>query len=149
MSLYKRKDSTYWWVKITSSNGRCVQQSTGTADKLKAQEYHDKLKASLWDQDRLGIKPARSWREAVLKWIEETSEKTTHKEDLAKLRWLDRFLGKLELNEIDRDVIDTVRSAKLKEASRATTNRYLALIRAILIKSRDECVAADRKLSHE
>ena len=138
MSLYKRKDSTYWWVKITPSNGRCVQQSTGTADKVKAQEYHDKLKASLWDQERLGIKPARTWREAVLRWISETSEKTTHKEDLAKLRWLDPHLGRLELDEINRDVIDIIRLAKLKEASRATTNRYLALLRAILIKSRDE-----------
>ncbi|MBC7618784.1 MAG: site-specific integrase [Candidatus Saccharibacteria bacterium] len=138
MSLYKRKDSTFWWVKITPSNGRCIQQSTGTADKVKAQEYHDKLKASLWDQERLGIKPARSWREAVLRWVRETSDKATHKEDLAKLRWLDTHLGKLGLDEIDRDVIDIVRLAKLKEASRATTNRYLALIRAILFKSRDD-----------
>ncbi len=138
MSLYKRKDSTFWWIKITPSNGRCVQQSTGTADKVKAQEYHDKLKASLWDKGRLGIKPARSWREAVLRWIGETSEKTTHKEDLAKLRWLDAYLGMLGLDEIDRDVIDTIRLTKLKEASRATTNRYLALVRAILIKSRDD-----------
>lgn len=138
MSLYKRKDSTFWWVKITPSNGRCVQQSTGTADKVKAQEYHDKLKASLWDQDRLGIKPARSWREAVLRWIGETSEKTTHKEDVAKLRWLDPYLGHMALADVNRDVIDTIREAKRKEASPATTNRYLALVRSILIKSRDE-----------
>lgn len=138
MSLYKRKDSTLWWIKITSANGRCLQHSTGTCDKVKAQEYHDKLKASLWDQERLGIKPARTWREAVLRWIGETSEKTTHKEDLAKLRWLDAHLGRLGLDEINRDVIDVIRLAKLKEASRATTNRYLALLRAILIKSRDE-----------
>lgn len=42
------------------------------------------------------------------------------------------------MDEIDRDVIDVIRLAKLKEASRATTNRYLALVRAILFKSRDE-----------
>jgi integrase len=96
------------------------------------------LKASLWDQVRLGIKPARTWREAVLRWIEETSGKATHKEDLAKLRWLDAYLGRLVLADVTRDVIDTLRVAKLKEASKATTNRYLALVRAILIKSRDE-----------
>jgi integrase len=96
------------------------------------------LKATLWDKERLGIKPARSWREAVLRWIGETSGKTTHKEDLAKLRWLDPYLGNLELNDIDRDVIDVIRLAKLKEASKATTNRYLALVRAILMKSRDD-----------
>jgi len=138
MSLFKRKDSSNWWIKVTSSSGRCLQQSTGTPDKVKAQELHDKLKASLWDQERLGIKPSRSWREAVVRWTEETKDKATHKEDLAKLRWLDPFLGLLTLEQITLDVIDAVRSAKLNEASKGTTNRYLALIRAILIKSRDE-----------
>ena len=47
MSLYKRKDSSNWWVKI-SHKGTCLQQSTGTSDRERAQEYHDTLKASLW-----------------------------------------------------------------------------------------------------
>lgn len=138
MSLFKRKDSPNWWVKITPLNGRPIQQSTGTADKLKAQEYHDKLKASVWDRERLGIKPERSWREAVVRWLEETSEKATHKEDKKKLIWLHHFLGDLHLENMDLNMIDRIRSAKLKEASRATTNRYLALVRAILIRARDE-----------
>lgn len=138
MALYKRKDSQNWWIKITATNGRCIQQSTGTSEKVKAQELHDKLKASLWDQERLGIKPVRTWREAVMRWIGETSDKATHKEDLAKLKWLDQFVGRLNLDEITLNVIDSIRAAKLKEASKPTTNRYLALVRSILIKSRDE-----------
>ncbi len=94
MSLYKRNDSPHWWVKISHS-GRTIQRSTGTEDKAKAQEYHDKLKASLWEQQRLGIKPRRSWKEAVVRWLAETSEKTTHHQDVKKLRWLDSFLGTL------------------------------------------------------
>ena len=144
MSLFKRKDSPNWWVKITPRNGRPIQESTGTTDKLKAQEYHDKLKASLWDRERLGIKPKRSWREAVVRWLEETSEKATHKEDKKKLIWLHRFLGDMNLDGIDLDVIDRIRSAKLKEATKATTNRYLALVRAILIRSRDEWEWTDK-----
>lgn len=138
MALFKRKDSPNWWIKITTTNGRRLQQSTGTDEKIKAQELHDKLKASLWDQERLGITPVRSWREAVVRWIGETSDKKTHAEDLAKLKWLDQYVGKLNLNEITLHVIDTIRAAKLKEASKATTNRYLALIRSILKKSRDD-----------
>ena len=65
MSLFKRKDSPYWWIKIPH-DGRFIQQSTGTSDKAKAEEYHDKLKASLWDQARLGIKPRHTWNEAVV-----------------------------------------------------------------------------------
>lgn len=137
MSLYKRKDSQKWWIKITSPNGQCIQQSTGTDEKIKARELHDKLKASLWEQERLGIKPTRSWQDAVIRWISETSDKATHKEDIAKLRWLDKYLGGLNLNEISLDVIDSIKIDKLKTAKKPTVNRYLALIRSILIKSRD------------
>lgn len=137
MSLYKRKDSSAWWVKITIA-GRKVQRSTGTEDKIQAQEFHDKLKAQLWEQERLGVKAQHSWREAVVRWLNETADKATHSEDKSKLRWLHKYLDELMLVEINLDVIDTIRVAKLKEASKATTNRYLALVRSILIRARDE-----------
>ena len=137
MSLYKRKDSSFWWVKITIG-GRPVQHSTGTSDKIKAQEYHDTLKAQLWQQERLGVKPNRTWREAVVRWTNETSDKATHKEDIRKLAWMHQFLGDLSLDDVNQEVIERVRSAKLKEATKSTTNRYLALLRAILIRARDE-----------
>jgi integrase len=138
MSLFKRKDSPNWWVKLTPRSGPPIQRSTGTPDKQLAAEYHDKLKASLWDQERLGIKPSRSWREAVVRWLEETSEKATHKEDKKKLIWLHPYLGDLMLDQITQDVIERVRSARLKEVSKATVNRYLELVRSILLRARDE-----------
>ncbi|TLS18453.1 MAG: site-specific integrase [Betaproteobacteria bacterium] len=137
MSLFKRKDSSFWWVKIII-DGRKVQRSSGTEDKALAQEFHDRLKAQMWEQNRLGLKPRRSWKDAVVRWLSETSEKATHDEDRRKLLWLHTFLGEMMLDEITLDVIDGVRAAKLKEASKATTNRYLALVRSILIRARDE-----------
>jgi integrase len=138
MSLFKRKDSPYWWVKLTPRSGPPVQRSTGTSDKVAAREYHDKLKASLWEQERLGVKPKRSWREAVVRWLAETSGKATHDRDKQKLAWLHPFLGALTLDEITLDVLDRIKAAKLAEASKATVNRYLALIRSILRRARDE-----------
>ena len=126
MSLYKRNDSPHWWVKICHS-GRKIQHSTGTEDKSQAQEYHDKLKASLWEQQRLGVKPRRAWKEAVIRWLAETSEKVTHHQDIGKLRWLDRFLGGLMLDEITLDVMDRIKSERLKTVNKSTVNRYLAL----------------------
>jgi integrase len=137
MSLYKRTDSPRWWVKI-SHGGRTIQRSTGTEDKTQAQEYHDKLKASLWEQQRLGVKPRRAWKEAVVRWLAETSDKATHDGDIKKLRWLDAFLGKLMLDEITLDVIDRVKSERLKTVSKSTVNRYLAVVRSILLRARDE-----------
>ncbi|MBL0292341.1 MAG: site-specific integrase [Betaproteobacteria bacterium] len=137
MSLYKRTDSPRWWVKI-SHGGRTIQRSTGTEDKTQAKEYHDKLKVSLWEQQRLGVKPRRAWKEAVVRWLAETSDKATHDGDIKKLRWLDAFLGKLMLDEITLDVIDRVKSERLKTVSKSTVNRYLAVVRSILLRARDE-----------
>jgi len=86
MSLYKRKDSPNWWVKITHS-GQCLQQSTGTSDREKAREYHDKLKASLWEQERLGARPSHCWNEAVVRYLAETSHKASQADDKSHLRW--------------------------------------------------------------
>src|SRR5215470_4065775 len=143
MSLYKRGDSPYWWVKISHS-GTTIQRSTGTADKSQAQEYHDKLKASLWEQQRLGIKPRRSWKEAVVRWLSETSDKVTHQEDVRKLRWLDAYLGDLMLDAITLDVIDRIKSEKLKVAAKSSVNRYLALVRSILLRARNDWEWIDR-----
>lgn len=137
MSLYRRKDSSVWWLKVTV-NGQMKQCSTGTTDKAEAQEYHDRLKSDLWKQSRLGIKASRYWMEAVERWLLETSDKRSHKDDIAKLRWLDTYLGKLTLNEINLSKVDEIKSAKLLEATKSTVNRYLALVRSILIKARDD-----------
>lgn len=138
MSLYKRKDSSYWWIKITSPSGKRIQQSTGTEDRLKAQEYHDKIKAALWDEERLNKKPQRTWQEATVRWLNETSDKRTTREDIAKLRWLHPILGNLTLDQISLPVIDTIKERKLKEAGKATVNRYLNLVRAILNRAKNE-----------
>lgn len=58
--------------------------------------------------------------------------------DIKKLTWLHGYLGDLTLDQITLDVIDRIRSARLKEGSKGTCNRYLALVRAILRRARDE-----------
>ena len=135
MSLYKRKDSPYWWVKIVHG-GRAIQQSAGTADKAKARQYHDKLKASLWEQDRLGIRPDYSWNEAVVRYVAESAHKASLAADQAHLRWLDSFLGGLALRAIDRDLLEEVIAARLAQgAAHATVNRTVEVIRAVLRKA--------------
>lgn len=136
MSLFKRKDSPKnWWVKI-SHNGRTVQKSTGTADEAKALEYHDKLKASLWDQERLGIKPRYSWQEAVIRYLAETRSKASTDTDKIHLRWLDRYLSGLMLDEINRDEIEKVMAKRIAEkVVNSTVNRTMEVVRAVLRKA--------------
>jgi integrase len=132
MSLFKRKDSPNWWVKL-SHNGRRIQKSAGTPDKAKAQEYHDKLKASLWDQERLGIKPIRAWNEAVVRFLNETSYKASQVDDKVQLRWLEKRLNGVELGRIDRELLDRIMTARQASGvANSTVNRSMEVIRAVL-----------------
>jgi integrase len=137
MSLYRRKDSPYWWVKLPAIAGesRPLSLSAGTANKREAQEFHDSLKAERWKQDRLGQKPRYTWQDAVVKFLLETSHKRSHDRDKAMLAWLDPELGGKCLDEIDRNLIDRIKFKRAEIATKATANRYLALIRTILRKA--------------
>src|SRR5271170_3057109 len=135
MSLYRRKNSPFWWVKFVH-NGRRIQQSTGTSDTAKATEYHDKLKASLWDQERLGIKPSHSWKDAVVRWLSETEHKASRADDILLLKRLDKHLNGVLLSRINRDKVDEIIASRRAEgASNGTVNRLLAVLRAILRKA--------------
>lgn len=135
MSLYKRNDSSVWWVKLHLS-GKIIQRSTGTADKVKAQEYHDKLKSSLWEQERLGVKPSYSWQQAVVRWLEETTHKASRIDDLYHLRQLDKYLGGFNLVDISRDKVESIITIRLKDGvSNGRVNRMLSVLRTILRKA--------------
>jgi hypothetical protein len=133
MSLRKRRSA--WWIDIRSPNGERIRRSAGTESKALAQEYHDRLKAELWRRSKLGKKPRRVWDDAVVKWLKEQAHKATIKEDVARFRWLDRYLGGKRLDTIDRAMVDKIMDAKLAEGVRnATANRLLELVRAVLRK---------------
>lgn len=138
MSLYKRKDSAVWWLKITV-NGQTIQRSTGTADKANAQEYHDKLKSDFWQQSRLGVKPRHAWQEAVERYLLETQHKASQVSDIFHLKWLHTYLKDVELNDINRAMLDKITQArKADKVKNSTANRTLEVIRAILRKSVNE-----------
>lgn len=131
MALYKR--GNVWWVRFTDPGGREVRRSAQTEDRRSAQEFHDRLKASLWRQAKLGEHPRRRWQEAVERWCAERAYKATLQDDVSHLRWLHPYLYDRYLDAIDRDVIDDIRLARLQEGrANATVNRTLQVIRSIL-----------------
>lgn len=138
MSLYRR--NKIWWVRFTDPHGRRIRKSTGIKDRVKAQEYHDAVKAEAWRVYKLGEKPRRTWQEAVARWCKETAEcKASHRDDISILRWLDACLRTLYLDEITRDVVDAIMEAKLSEGvSNARVNRVMEVLRAILRRARND-----------
>jgi integrase len=71
-----------------------------------------------------------------VRWLEETRHKVTQHDDIAHLRWLHDYVDGLLLTEITRDRIDAITKARLSSGvANGTTNRTLAVIRAILRKA--------------
>lgn len=61
MSLYRRKDSPSWWLKlpIPGEGGKALQISTGTANRRKAEAFEAKLKSPS-DGSRPSSGPSRA-----------------------------------------------------------------------------------------
>ena len=143
MSLYRRQ--TIWWVRFTTPDGERVRRSTGTADKRQAQEFHDTLRAKIWKVQKLGEKPRRKWEEAVVRWMKVKAHKASLADDKMHLRWLDGHLRDKYLDEINRDLIDRLVEARLKEGvSNATVNRLLQILRSVLRMAAREWEWLDR-----
>lgn len=152
MALFRRKNSSTSWIDITF-DGRRIQRTTGTDNNPQAQEYHDRVKTELWEQKRLGTKPRKTWKEAVVRYLKEKAgQKATLNTDLVHLRWLDPHLSDRYLDEISKDVIAQITEARKKQysiprkkgpdrvinPSPATINRTLEIIRCILRLAKDE-----------
>ncbi|MDR2990853.1 MAG: site-specific integrase [Burkholderiaceae bacterium] len=67
-----------------------------------------------------------------MRFLEETADKRSHKDDKGRLAWLHHLLGGKCLDEIDRTLIDHIKAERIKIASKSTANRYLSLIRRVL-----------------
>ena len=101
-----RKRGSVWWIDLTTPSGERVRRSAETGTKAEATEFHDRLKAEAWRQQKLDEAPRRIWNDAVVRWCKEQSHKATAEEDKAKLRWLDRHLGGKKLDTINRDMLN-------------------------------------------
>lgn len=137
MSLYKRPNSPYWWIRLPAVKGELkpLRISSETANKKYAQQLHDKLKAERWEVDHLDIRPKHTWDEAVSRFLKETAHKRTQAWDVAMLKWFHPHLGGKDLKDINKTLIDHIREVRSSGVAAGTTNRYMALVRAILRKA--------------
>ncbi len=74
-----------------------------------------------------------------MRYLRETTYKTSHDSDIGRLRWVDGLLRDKALVDINRDVLEKVIAAKLETGVMpASVNRVVQLIRAILRKAANE-----------
>lgn len=138
MSLFKR--GGVWWVRFTAPNGQQVRRSAQTANRRAAQEFEDQLRAEFWRVVKLGEKPRYKWQHAVERWLlEKEGMKITLRDDKRFFRYLHDYLYDVYLDEINRDLIERIKQARLKTGvTHGTVNRFLSVLRAVLNRAERE-----------
>jgi len=139
MSIRKDKKSGIWQLDIRTPGGQRIRRSADTADKKAAQEYHDRRKADLWRQDKLGETPDRTFEEAAVRFLRECEGQRDYATKLRHVAyWREQFPGRpvrsLTADEIT-DSLPTHRVVKGKPVeplTGSTRNRYIATIKRLL-----------------
>lgn len=138
MSVFKRGE--IWHIHVQTKH-HTIRRSADTTSRKAAQELHDKIKAELWEQERLGVKPKHTFDEAALRWLDEKDHKRSIRDDIAKIEFFRKEIGLQYLQDITRDQIANLMT---QFRTPATKNRYVALLRAIFRRARDVWDWVDR-----
>jgi integrase len=137
--VYRRGNTRHWWIAATLPNGQRIRQSAGTESRSDAEALLAQLKVEAFRSAKFGIKPERSWQEAVVRYLASKANLRSYRDVQRICRMLDPYLGRLTLSQINGDVVWTVTQGELKRGNApATVNRYLATIRNVLRTARDE-----------
>jgi len=139
MSIFLHPKSKLWYVQVTDPSGKRIRRSTGTADKVAAQEFHDTLVADFWRMKRLGEKAKHSFDEAALAYLQQLQGRANFRNAAQHVRhWKQTFSGQL-LCSLTTDLIEqacpthkTLPSGKQQPLAAATKNRFLATMSKIL-----------------
>lgn len=130
--VYQRQGSGNWYI-------TGLRISTGTDNREEAEAFAAKLKHETWLEKKMGVKPPRSWKEAVLKWLDEKAGKASIQDDRERLKWLHNHLGAVsDLGHITREevagILQMRKGVSTTEPTPAncTANKYTALIAGIL-----------------
>ena len=119
--IYRRDDSRLWWIATTLPNGRRIRQSAGTCDRTEAEALLAQLKVEAFREAKFGIKPTRTWQEAVVRYLSGKQQLRSFKDVQRICRRLDPYLGHLSLREISGDVIWQFTQQELKRGNQPAT----------------------------
>lgn len=136
---FKRAGSANWYIVVGG-----VRRSSGTENFDDAKALEDKLNHQKWLEQKMGVKPPRSWNEAVGKYLPEVRHQTGIRVKAAMLDWWQQYLGDVQdIRVITRDLVDDILTTHYRgkkgqkitptpSAQNHTANHYVAVVSAIL-----------------
>lgn len=143
MSIRKDKLSGIYQIAISPPGGGArIRCSAGTKDRQAAQEYHDRLKASLWRQAKLGEMPDKIFQDAAVRFLQETAgqrDYATKQRHVAY--WRGKFADRTIRSLTSDDIVDGLPTHRVYQKKKptlltaATKNRYIATIKHMLYLS--------------
>ncbi len=139
MSIRKDKKSGVYHLDISAPDGTRIRRSAETRDKKAAQEYHDRLKADLWRQDKLGEKAERTFEDAAVRFLQQCAGQRDYAGKVRHVRYWRAQFGATPVRLLTADrIFDALPTYKLvdgepsKLLAPGTRNRYVNTIRRML-----------------
>jgi integrase len=132
--IYKRyhaDDSYIWYIDKRAKRYGRLCESTGTADRDEAERYLLQRLRELREIRIYGERPARTFRDAIQKYLIDYAAKKSIDRDRATLKEMERLLGHLPLHRINNDTFAPYRRTQ-RHLSIRTRNQKLALARRVL-----------------
>ena len=141
MRLYKRKDSSIWWVDWTDQTGKRHRRSSGTRDRSQADALASKWVQENFLEDHFGKKPDLPFSEALLRYAK--AQKRDHSRHfMTKTRYRLRFLADQfegwNISDFKFRAVQDFVDERLETVSSGFVARDLAILKAILNKARRE-----------
>lgn len=141
MGLYRRKDSSVWWMSF-SFQGKQYQKSTGTEDKKIAQRIYDVIKGKTasgkWIPEEMLIEKKYTFSQLAQKYSEWClgRQRSFRKWKSYVIKHLSDRFNDMELNEFDTYTVETMQSEILKKnRTAATANRCRAVLMHMFAKA--------------
>lgn len=128
-----RRGTTYY-TNFTF-RGKRVRVSTGTDDRTLAEQVEARLKQQLWNEEKLGERPDRSWKEAVVQYADYKRHKRTIDQDITRLTALTAHIN-VPLHKLDNTKVNAAIAAYEARALQ-TNNRKWKTARALGPASRN------------
>lgn len=140
MSIRKHPASGIWHIDFRTPNGTRVRQSAGTTERKAAQELHDRLKAQLWRQERLGEKPEGTFEAAAVAVLKASQGQKDYRTKVRHISyWRTVFQGQPLSSLTAKAILEGLPTHYVRQGtqqrkaiSKTTQNRYLATMRTML-----------------